>query len=114
MTVRALGRFLGHGAAALLAQVVACAPAPEPGPGGHRVIIEDLVYRPRELAVAVGDSVTWINRDIVPHTVTLAGGRSGPDTIGPGEEITIVMSESGKTRYVCRYHPAMAGILEVR
>lgn len=36
----------------------------------HRVEISGFEFSPSELTVSVGDTITWINRDIAPHTAT--------------------------------------------
>jgi plastocyanin len=38
------------------------------------VTIAKFVYSPAELIAKVGDTITWINRDIVAHTATVCGG----------------------------------------
>jgi plastocyanin len=83
------------------------------GPRHHHAEIRDLVYQPAALRVAVGDTVTWDNRDIVPHTVTLEPGGS-PDEVAPGAAITVVITEAGAQRYWCRYHPLMTATIEAR
>src|SRR5204862_476961 len=40
----------------------------------HTVEIRGMEFHPAELTVAVGDTIVWINRDIVPHTATAGGG----------------------------------------
>ena len=43
---------------------------PNPSPTYHVVDVRQLQFEPAHLTVAPGDTVVWINRDIVPHTVT--------------------------------------------
>jgi len=65
--------------------------------------------------VAVGDTVVWINRDIVPHTAT-GHGRSRWDTgqLTQGQEGRYVARRAGETSYACTLHPTMHGKLIVR
>src|SRR5690242_5225765 len=35
-----------------------------------RVVIDNFAYSPREITIAPGSRVLWLNRDDVPHTVT--------------------------------------------
>lgn len=83
----------------------------------RRVVIEikGLVFTPERAVVQVGDTVVWINRDLVPHTAT-ASSRSGWE-VGPiseGEEGFRVVAVAGSFRYFCRFHPTMTGVLVVR
>ena len=41
----------------------------------HVVEIRNLEFTPKELTVVPGDTITWINYDLVPHTVTADDGR---------------------------------------
>lgn len=85
-----------------------------PDPGHHRLDMRDLMFRPAELEVAPGDTVTWINRDIVPHTVTAANARWDSGEIPPGGTFTVVVKRDRTLDYICLYHPTMTGRLEGR
>jgi plastocyanin len=83
-----------------------------PSPKTHTVQIRRMAFHPAELTVAPGDTVVWINRDIVPHTAT-AAGRSPWDTgqLSQGQSRRIIARREGKTSYVCVLHPTMQGSL---
>ena len=42
----------------------------KPTPRTHTVKIEGMAFVPATLEVSVGDTVEWINEDLVPHTAT--------------------------------------------
>ena len=84
-----------------------------------------LSFTPKEVTVAVGDTVTWTNTDVlVPHTATedhglwdLGGSYAGtpvsPPGFPPGATVQRVF-EAGTTAYYCRVHPvAMRGVVAV-
>ncbi len=81
----------------------------------HRVEVRGMEFHPARLEVAPGDTVVWVNADIVPHTATAAGS-AGLDTgpLGPGESGRYVAGVSGEVRYVCSFHPSMRGSLVIR
>ena len=82
------------------------------GLAADRVIeIRNFIFVPLEVDARAGESVTWINHDIVPHTATAID--SGWDTglIAPGEQKTLHLPESFTRDYLCTYHPAMRGRL---
>ena len=69
--------------AALILPVMAMLPMPvaslaavavDATPQVHTVLIEGMRFQPKGLTVAAGDTVVWINRDMVPHTATSASG----------------------------------------
>jgi putative membrane protein len=80
----------------------------------HTVVIEGMRYQPEGLTVSAGDTVVWINRDMVPHTVTSASGRVDSKEIAPGKSWTHTVRAAGELTYVCTYHPQMKAILRVR
>ena len=72
-----------------------------------------MAFEPATLEVAPGDTVTWINQDIVPHTVTGAGERWDSGELAPEGRFIWVVTAEGPMRYECRYHPMMTGELTV-
>jgi plastocyanin len=80
----------------------------------HQVAIEGMKFVPERLEVAVGDSVTWINRDPVPHTVTNAPKSIESGTIAPNGKWKYVVRRKGDIDYLCRLHPGMRGTLTVK
>ncbi len=84
-------------------------------PKTHTVEIRGMEFHPAVLTVAVGDTVLWINRDIVPHTATASSG-AGWNTgqLLQNQTGRQVMTRPGATRYVCSFHPTMRGKLIVR
>jgi plastocyanin len=95
---------------------LACAARPPiVAPTRHVVEIQGMAFHPQVLEVATGDTVVWINRDIVPHTAT-SNRKSGWDTgpLSQGKTGEYVARREGKDPYICQLHPTMAGTLIVR
>ena len=83
------------------------------GPRTHTVEIRGMQFRPAALTVAAGDTVVWMNRDIVPHTAT-AQGSWDTGTITQGNTGRYIAARSGSFRYFCTLHPTMRGTLFIR
>ena len=98
----------------LLFETVNVARAADVAPRVHTVLIEGMRYQPEELTVAAGDTVVWINRDMVPHTATSASGRFDSSEIAPGKSWTHTVRTTGEFAYICTYHPLMKAVLRVR
>ena len=98
----------------LLLDPVNTAGAANAAPRVHTVLIEGMRYQPEGLTVAVGDTVVWINRDMVPHTATSASGRFDSNEIAPGKSWTHTVRATGEFAYICTYHPLMKAVLRVR
>ena len=72
-------------------------------------------FHPAVLTVAVGDTVVWINRDIVPHTATSRGpAKWDTGQVLQGQTARYVATRAGVARYVCTLHPTMHGTLVTR
>lgn len=80
----------------------------------HTVIIEGMRFRPAVLVIARGDRVTWINRDLVPHTATAKSGAFNSGNIAPGASWTFIARKAGTFAYFCSYHPTMKGRITIR
>lgn len=106
-------KFLRNSAAALLAISAACAPSISAAET-HIVEINGMAFTPAALDVAVGDTVTWINNDVVPHTATAADGSFDSRAIDQGGQWSLVIESSGSLDYVCTFHPRMSGVINAR
>ena len=71
-------------------------------------------FAPGRLEVAVGDTVTWTNRDLVPHTVSAGGAGVESGNIAPGASWKFTARRGGTIDYLCRYHPGMKAVVVVR
>lgn len=86
-----------------------------PAPRVHSVEIRGMAYHPAELSVAPGDTIVWINRDIVPHTAT--GQGTAPWDTGhlvSGASGRYVPRRVGTLAYICALHPTMRATLIVK
>ena len=108
--------------AALGAGVTACggyssdepAAAVKPATGGTAVSVQDNTFKPADLKVAVGDTVTFTNEGAIAHTVTATDGADfDSGTLAPGKTFTFTARKAGTISYVCNFHPGMQGTLEV-
>ena len=79
----------------------------------HTVTIEGMKFQPASLVVQRGDKVTWVNKDVVPHTAT-AKGLFDSGEIAHGAKWTWTAAKAGGVGYVCTYHPGMKAQVTVR
>lgn len=98
-------------AATSSATIIRGASALSSTPQHHIVNIADFAFSPATLSASQGDRVTWINRDIVPHTATANDGSWDTGEIGPGERAVIQLTEGMSAEYFCRFHPSMTAMI---
>jgi plastocyanin len=101
-------RALARGASLLLTAILLS------GHGGarpqsHVLKVAGFQFLPPRIDVSVGDSITWVNEDIVPHTATAVGGAWDSGTIASQARRTVVVKAVGRIAYVCALHPSMKG-----
>jgi plastocyanin len=70
-------------------------------------------YDPPEVAVKVGQAVTWKNGGQEAHTVTADDGSFDSGSKNAGEEWANTFSKPGTFTYKCTPHPWMTGTVKV-
>ena len=77
-----------------------------------QITMENLVVAPAEASAKVGDTIEWINKDILFHTATARNG-DWDVTMPPKKTVTLVLKKAGTVEYYCRFHPNMKATLTV-
>jgi plastocyanin len=78
----------------------------------HEVHIDNFVFQPPQLDVKVGTTVTWTNRDDIPHTVVCAG-KFRSKTMDTDDSFSFTFTAAGEYKYFCSLHPHMTGMIRV-
>ena len=76
------------------------------------VHIDNFTFQPAQLTVKVGTTVTWKNRDDIPHTVVSAG-KFRSKTLDTDDSFTFTFTAAGDYKYFCSLHPHMTGTIKV-
>ena len=81
-------------------------------PVTHTVTIDATRYEPARLAVHVGDTVVWVNKDLIPHTATAKGGGFDSKALAAGASFRFTVKTKGAADYACLFHPTMTGRID--
>jgi plastocyanin len=84
----------------------------------------DRSFSPNAINVKIGDTLTWTNYDVMPHTVTAGTGPTDPNKgkefdsglstpLMPGKTFSHRFTRAGEFPYFCQLHPAMGGTITV-
>ena len=76
------------------------------------VHIDNFTFQPVEMTVKVGQTVTWTNRDDIPHTVVSAG-KFRSKTLDTDDKFSFTFTNAGDYKYFCSLHPHMPGMIKV-
>jgi len=92
------------------------APTPKPS-NATEVVIFNYTYDPLTLTVPVGATVTWVNKDLAPHTVThRAYGKDNFDSgnLLNAQRFMKTFRRAGTYDYICALHQGMQGTVVVK
>jgi len=77
------------------------------------IVMQNLVITPAEVSAKVGDTIEWINKDVVAHTATAQQGGAFDVMLPAGKSGSLVVTKAGTFAYYCRFHPNMKATLTV-
>jgi amicyanin len=96
-------------AALLLAASPSVSETESPSAVNADVKIDNFSFGPQEMSVAVGTTVTWTNRDDIPHTVVSTDGVFKSKVRDTDEKFSYTFTKAGTYDYFCSVHPKMTG-----
>lgn len=84
--------------------------------GTSEVKIDNFSFSPQVLTIAVGTTVTWTNRDDIPHTVVSTDDPKAfkSKVLDTDEKFSFTFTKSGSYAYFCSVHPKMIGKVTVQ
>ena len=83
-------------------------------PAAVDVKIDNFVFGPQDVTVAVGATVTWTNRDDIPHTVVSTDKVFKSKVLDTDEKFSFTFAKPGTYGYFCSVHPKMTGKVVVQ
>jgi plastocyanin len=96
--------LLGPVAGAMLAFAAVAAQEPT-----NVVTIDNFTFSPKDLTVAVGTTVKWINHDDIPHTVVEKNTTFRSKALDTDDSYSFTFTTAGSFDYFCGLHPHMVG-----
>jgi len=77
--------------------------------GDHEVVADNFSFSPATAAVAPGATVTWTNRDDVPHNIVSTDQKFKSPVLDTDEQFSHTFDAPGTYKYFCSIHPKMTG-----
>jgi len=78
------------------------------------VNIDNFVFGPQTITVPVGATVTWTNKDDIPHTSVSTEGVFKSKVLDTDEKFSYTFTKPGTYPYYCTIHPKMTGKVVVQ
>jgi plastocyanin len=100
--------FMGSGRRSLVAS------AGQPPASNTEVKIDNFSFGPATVTVAAGTTVTWTNRDDIPHTVVSDDKVFKSKVMDTDEKFSFTFAKPGTYSYFCSVHPKMTGKVVVQ
>ena len=77
------------------------------------VTIDNFTFAPDRITVKAGTTVTWINRDDIPHTVASATRLFKSKALDTDDKFSFTFTTPGTYEYLCSLHPHMKATIVV-
>ena len=81
---------------------------------GTEVKIDNFTFGPDALTVPVNSTVTWVNKDDIPHTVVAKDGAFKSRALDTDQKFSFKFDKAGTYQYFCSVHPKMVGKIVVK
>jgi len=105
-----IGAALGGVAAAVLAANVLSANAQSQT---GAVSIDNFTFNPQILRIKAGTTVTWTNKDDIPHAIAAVGKQFKSKVMDTDNSYSFTFTTPGSYAYFCSLHPHMTGTIVV-
>lgn len=74
-----------------------------------KIDIKEFMFGPKDLTVALGTKVTWVNDDQIPHTVAETHKLFRSGALDTNDSFSYEFRTAGTYEYFCALHPQMIG-----
>lgn len=83
-------------------------------PPPAEVKIDNFSFAPMSVTVPVGTTITWTNRDDIPHTVVSTEKVFKSKVLDTDDKFSFTFTKAGTYPYFCSVHPKMTGQVVVK
>ena len=80
----------------------------------NQVKIDNFTFGPKTVTISAGTTITWANRDDIPHTVVSTDNAFKSKVLDTDQEFSYTFTKPGKFEYFCSIHPKMTGTVVVQ
>lgn len=71
--------------------------------------VDNFTFGPATLTVPVNSTVTWVNKDDIPHVIASNDGLFKSKALDTDDKFSYPFTKAGTYAYYCSLHPKMQG-----
>jgi plastocyanin len=86
----------------------------EPKSSPTEVQVDNFTFTPGTITVPVNSTVTWVNKDDVPHVIASDDGLFKSKALDTDDKYSFTFTKAGTYSYFCSVHPKMVGKIVVQ
>ena len=106
--------LIGAAVGSVLAGGVLFARAQTPAAAAAAVGIDNFTFTPQTLTVKAGTTVTWTNKDDIPHGIAATNNAfTRSKALDTDDSFSFTFTTPGTYQYFCYIHPHMTGTIVV-
>jgi plastocyanin len=79
-----------------------------------QVQVDNFTFGPATLTVPVNSTVTWVNKDDLPHVIASNDGVFKSKALDTEDKYSYTFTKAGTYAYFCSIHPKMVGTIVVK
>ena len=100
---------------AMFSIFVTSCPSPSKTPTStNEVELSNFSFKPEDITITAGTTVTWSNKDAATHTVTSDDEFFDSGNLSKGDTFQYTFNQTGTFDYHCTLHPNMKGKVIVK
>ncbi|HYL14040.1 MAG TPA: cupredoxin family copper-binding protein [Terriglobales bacterium] len=81
---------------------------------GTEIRADNFTFAPDTLTVPVNSTVTWVNKDDIPHVIASSDGVFKSKALDTDQKYSYTFTKAGTYPYYCSIHPKMVGKVVVQ
>ena len=81
---------------------------------GTEIRVDNFTFAPDTLTVPVNSTVTWVNKDDIPHVIASSDGVFKSKALDTDQKYSYTFTKAGTYPYYCSIHPKMVGKVVVQ
>lgn len=86
----------------------------EAKPQAFEIKVDNFTFGPDTLTVPVNGTVTWVNKDDIPHVIASNDGLFKSKALDTEDKYSYTFTKPGTYAYYCTIHPKMVGKVVVQ